>query len=127
MRRVLVLDDDPPACALVARILREADYDVVMTTDPNRAVAHLDAGEQFDLALIDVVMPEMTGDQFASVFRRHHPDAPLLFVTGRSDELFAARGSLGPGEYCVSKPFSRDGLLDAVSMALQRDASGGAA
>ena len=49
----------------MARMLRDAGYDVVLTTSVARAVKHLEAGVLFDIALVDVLMPEMLGTHFA--------------------------------------------------------------
>jgi two-component system cell cycle sensor histidine kinase/response regulator CckA len=118
MVKVLVVDDDAPACSLAARIIREAGYDVVMTTSVSRALGYVDAGEMFDLAVLDVVMPEMTGDVFAAALRRRQPDVPVLFVTGFADELFKAQRLLAERQSFLEKPYSVTGLLEAVAMAL---------
>lgn len=118
MTKVLVIDDEPAHCALVARIMGEAGYDVVMTTSVARAIGHIDSGERFDIALVDMMMPEMAGTEFAAALRRHQPDVPVVFVTGIPDALFDEQPVLWDRQSFLEKPFSRAGLLEAVSMAL---------
>jgi two-component system OmpR family response regulator len=60
--RILVVDDDAAMAALIAQVLRLAGYVVVELTRPTDALARAEAGERFELAVLDVVMPELTGD-----------------------------------------------------------------
>jgi two-component system, cell cycle sensor histidine kinase and response regulator CckA len=82
------------------------------------AEALLNRGVTFDLAILDVVMPGMTGDELARVLRRRDPDAKILFLTGFSEALFQARPVLWAGEAFLEKPFTPRGLEEAVSLIL---------
>ncbi len=116
--RILVVDDDAAMAALIAQVLRLAGYVVVELTRPTDALARAEAGERFELAVLDVVMPELTGDTLAASLRRTQPDLPVLYVTGFDDVLFQARPLLWKGESFLGKPFSLEGLTEAVSLAL---------
>src|SRR5205085_8863258 len=82
------------------------------------AKAVLERGEQFDVAILDVMMPEMTGDEVARLFRLAHPDGKVLFVTGYADALFGLRPVLWTDEAFLEKPFTTEGVLEAVSLLL---------
>ena len=105
-------------CDLISGIVSADGHEAVAATHASSAVARLDAGEQFDLAILDVVMPAMSGDDFAREIRRRDPDAKVLFVTGYNEALFQARPVLWHGESFLDKPFTPAGLLEAISMAL---------
>ena len=116
--KILVVDDELAMAALVAQVLRAAGYAVVELTRATDAVTRAEAGEQFDLAVLDVVMPELTGDALAARLRRQQPDLPILYVTGCGEVLFQARPVLWQGESFLEKPFSPQGLTEAVALAL---------
>jgi two-component system cell cycle sensor histidine kinase/response regulator CckA len=116
---MLVVDDDPSVRAFAERALREAGYDLVVAIDGPTAlelVAHDARG--FDLAVIDLMMPVMTGDVVAAALRRVHPDLKVLYFTGFGDDLFKQRGTLGAYEAYLDKPVTMKGLLEAVSLLL---------
>ena len=105
-------------CDLISGIVSADGHEAVSATHASTAVARLDAGEQFDLAILDVVMPAMSGDDLAREIRRRDPDARVLFVTGYNEALFQARPVLWHGESFLDKPFTPAGLLEAISLAL---------
>jgi CheY-like chemotaxis protein len=116
--KILIVDDEPAMCDLIAGIVRAEGHEAVSATHASSAVSRLDAGEEFDLAILDVVMPTMSGDDLAREIRRRDPDAKVLFVTGHNDALFAARNFLWQGESFLDKPFTPAGLVEAVCLAL---------
>jgi len=118
MPRVLVVDDDETMVAFIERVLVDAGHDVVAATRPDAALARADAGERFDLAVLDVVMPHLSGDMLAARLRQHDPDLPVLYVTGFDEALFQARPVLWNRESFLEKPFTIQALLEAVAMAL---------
>ena len=105
-------------CTLIATILSSASYEAITATHVSDALTHLDFGQPFDLAVLDVVMPNMSGDDLAREIKRRNPDAKVLFVTGYNEALFQARPVLWRGESFLDKPFTPAGLLEAVSLAL---------
>jgi CheY-like chemotaxis protein len=116
--KILIVDDEPTMCELIAGIVGGEGHETVTATHASSAVSRLEAGEQFDLAILDVVMPTLSGDDLAREIRRRHPDAKVLFVTGHNDALFAARPFLWQGESFLDKPFTPAGLIEAVCLAL---------
>jgi CheY-like chemotaxis protein len=116
--KILIVDDEPAMCDLIAGILSGEGHEAVSATHVSSAISRLEAGEEFDLAILDVVMPTMSGDDLAREIRRRDPDAKVLFVTGHNDALFAARPLLWEGEAFLDKPFTPAGLIEAVCLAL---------
>ena len=117
--RVLVVDDEPAIRALANRTLRSAGYEVVTAAD---GVEGLDVDEHqpqpFDVFLLDVRMPNMTGDELAQRLRRRHPDCKVLYFTGFADQLFDTKSPLWDNESFIEKPATPTALLEAVSMLL---------
>jgi two-component system, cell cycle sensor histidine kinase and response regulator CckA len=117
--RVLVVDDDDAVREFAARALRMGGYEVLAAAHGQEALQLTEQqARQFDLFLIDWVMPEMTGSDLAAVLRRRDPDVKVLYLTGFGDALFNAKGTLWEHEAFLEKPTTVNGLLQAVSLAL---------
>ncbi len=124
---VLVVEDEAQLRAALQRQLASEGYHVLTATDGRDAVAVLQGVEHVELLLSDVVMPHLGGPELARVFRERHPNAPVILMTGYSDEAVARGGDLGPSAALVQKPYDfRDlaqlvrRLLDAAAAAAPR-------
>ena len=115
---ILVVDDDPAMCELVAIVLRRAGYQPMVSSDADHALGLYAEGHRFGLAILDVVMPRMGGEGLAARLRRDDPDLKVLFLTGYADVLFQVRPILWANEAFLEKPFTDQGLLEAVSLLL---------
>ncbi len=116
---VLLVEDMAATRSMVTRILVEADYQVESCADVAGALEVLDGERAFSLLLTDLRLPDGDGLGVADAFRRRHPAGQVLFMSGqivRSERLQAgvADGSLS----LLSKPFSRQALLEKVHEAL---------
>ncbi|WP_182867930.1 response regulator [Rhodopirellula sp. JC639] len=111
---ILVADDEELLRQVSKRILQHAGYDVVLASDGQEAVDRVEqlAG-QIDLAILDVMMPNMTGREACSRIAVSNPTLPLLFCTGHDPEV-AQEGEVPPGYPVVHKPFTADHLLASV-------------
>jgi two-component system, cell cycle sensor histidine kinase and response regulator CckA len=115
---ILVVDDDPAVCELVAIILRGAGYRPTVSLHADEALGLYAAGRRFGLAVLDVVMPRMGGEGLAARLRHDDPDLKVLYLTGFADVLFQVRPILWENEAFLEKPFTDHGLLEAVSLLL---------
>ena len=115
---ILVVDDDPAVCELVAIILRGAGYRPTVSLHPEQALALSAEGRRFSLAILDVVMPRMGGEGLAARLRHDDPDLKVLYLTGFADVLFQVRPILWENEAFLEKPFTDHGVLEAVSLLL---------
>jgi len=79
-------------------------------------------GTQIDLLVADLDMPEVTGDEMVRRIRVERPDLKVLYVTGHIDRLMDAR-PLWDGEAFLDKPFSMNGLVEAVSLLIYGNVS----
>jgi two-component system, cell cycle sensor histidine kinase and response regulator CckA len=115
---ILVVDDDPAVCELVAIILRDAGYRPTTSSHVEEALALSAEGHRFSLAILDVVMPRMGGEGLAARLRHDDPDLKVLYLTGFADVLFQVRPILWENEAFLEKPFTDHGVLEAVSLLL---------
>src|SRR5947209_7631174 len=102
---VLVVDDNPAAGDLLARVLRESGHGVTVCTDGGRALDLTRAGP-FDLVLLDIAMPEPDGLAVLRELRADRPatELPVIMATadGQSETVVRAL-ELGANDY-VTKP-----------------------
>ena len=111
---VLVADDDPSVRSLLRVVLEDDGYRVVEAVDRHSALAMLHSGYP-DVALLDLQMPGLTGEQVLSHTRRS-AEIPVLVLSGEPRD----RGKLGlrvGAHDFISKPFDPDELLARVHAA----------
>lgn len=126
--RVLVVDDEQSIRWFADRALRHAGYDVAVAVDGPDALHIVDTQTvPFDLFVIDLVMPQMRGDELSRQLRQRNPDVKVLYFTGYSDQLFEDRAVLWEHEAFLEKPVTINGLLEAASLLLFGNTNGPAA
>ena len=127
-KRLLVVDDSATNREIVARHARSWDMQVVAVASSADALTRIEAGEEFAIAILDLVMPEMDGLALAREIRRHRDERelPLVLLTSLG-RLPQARSS---GEFAVqlAKPVKASQLYNALVKALaehvQQEADG---
>jgi two-component system cell cycle sensor histidine kinase/response regulator CckA len=115
---ILVVDDEYRVRALARRSLEPAGYHVIEAGNGFDAIAILDGGAVVDLLMADLDMPALGGEEMVRRIRVARPDVKVLYVTGHIDRLMEERPVLWQGEAFLDKPFTREGLLEAVSLLL---------
>jgi PAS domain S-box-containing protein len=119
-RTVLVVEDDKQVRTVVQRLLSRSGYTVIVADGPHAALAILNERKGIDLVLTDLAMPGMDGRSMARIAAERHPELRFLFMSGYSEHT-AIKGTPGPSENFVGKPFTPAGLRDAVRAALGQD------
>ena len=112
--RVLIVEDQPEVAQLVQRLIEPAGYEITVATDALTAVTQVAGGAQPDLLITDVVMPTMTGPELAGALRTHHPDLPVLYMSGYTAASLGPQLHLDSNSMLVEKPFTRSTLLGAI-------------
>lgn len=116
--RVLVVDDDAGIRRFAERVLARAGYDVLTASDGVTALQLVAGHQAFDLFVLDVTMPQMSGEEVSRHLRAQDPDVKVLYFTGYPNELFDAKRALWEHEAFVAKPVTAMGFLEAVSLLL---------
>jgi CheY-like chemotaxis protein len=116
--RILVVDDEESIRRFAERPLRDAGYEVVLASDGPEALSLVEDRGPFDVFVIDIMMPVMSGNELGRQLRQRDPDVKVLYFTGYSDRLFAERNVLWEHEAFIEKPVTVKALLKAVSLLL---------
>ncbi|HEX2218077.1 MAG TPA: response regulator [Gemmatimonadales bacterium] len=118
-KRILIVDDEPALRRTLERALGSMGYDVVSVGDPHLAYELLDAAD-YDLVVLDIHMPQMSGDTLAIALLRRWPKliGRVLLMSG---DPWALRADW-PEELrrcpLLVKPFTLDGLAAQVRATL---------
>lgn len=116
---VMIVEDDPTVRSLACRILEHAGYHVMAPAAVAEAIDEASrCNDPIHLILADVVMPGMKGPEVVERIARHHPEARVLYVSGYPATAVTGHGVLNEGVQFLSKPFTRQGLLDKVAQVL---------
>lgn len=115
--RLLVVEDEPPIQDMLAMSLTFVGYDVLRAGSGAEALA---AEGRIDLALLDVMLPDMDGFEVLRRLRATHPQMAAVFLTaGDALEDRLAGLTLGGDDY-VTKPFSLEEVVARVGVVLRR-------
>ena len=117
--RILVIEDEPRILAFLARGLEAEGFSVDGAPDGGAGIARA-ARDQYDLVILDLLLPGLDGFTVLRELQREQPELPVVIVSARSDLETKLRGlDFGACDY-VSKPFSLDELLARVRAQLRR-------
>ncbi len=117
--RILLVDDEPRLLSSLYELLRDRDYHLVTASCGAEALAHLEK-LQFDLVLLDLRLPDMSGHDIMDFINEKGIDADVIVMSGEVG-IDAAIGALKRGAYdYLRKPYSREELLKTVANALQQ-------
>jgi DNA-binding response OmpR family regulator len=115
-QRILVVDDDEMVLMALDELLKPEGYEVQTVSSGSDALRKLDAND-YDLLMLDVIMPEMDGYELCRRIREkeEYKETPIVFLTAKSRDEDRARGLESGGNLYLSKPISPDKLLKIVS------------
>jgi len=117
-RQILVVDDEPQIRGMVMRALHGAGYAIDSAAD-GQAGLSLALARDYQLVILDLVMPHADGRQIIGDLRQHRPDQAVLVLSCLSDVTTkVACLDMGASDY-LTKPFSIEELLARVRVQLR--------
>lgn len=119
--KLLVVDDEPNIRELLATSLRFAGFDVVAAANGRDALTAVDEHNP-DLAVMDVMLPDMDGFTVTRKLRAAGRHFPVLFLTAKDDTEDKVTGLTVGGDDYVTKPFSLDEVVARIRAVLRRTA-----
>jgi two-component system cell cycle sensor histidine kinase/response regulator CckA len=116
---ILLVEDAEALRLLVRELLESAGYKVLDAEAPDKAIALIQSTPgPIHLVLTDMVMPRMSGQEFAKRLAVLRPEARVVFMSGYSDQAVADQGMLEPGTPFLQKPFTLDALIGTIRRTL---------
>jgi DNA-binding response OmpR family regulator len=117
--RILLVDDEQPIQTLLSFPLQRDGYEVVQASDGREALARF-GEQQFDLVVLDLMLPRMDGLEVCKRLRGQGSTVPIIMLTAKSEEIDKVLGlELGADDY-ITKPFSMREFRSRVKAALRR-------
>ena len=120
MQRILIVDDERDIAELISDTLIDEGYDTVIKTSGEDALSEIESNPSFDLILLDIMMPGMSGTELCNKVR-DKVKCPIIFVSAKSitvDKLLWFE--LGADDY-IAKPFDIYELVARVKAHLRRE------
>jgi DNA-binding NarL/FixJ family response regulator len=118
---ILIIEDDAELCRVIEKILQKEGFDVSTAADGEAGLARLRENRP-NLILCDIVMPIMDGYSVLEAIMEEgtHADIPFIFVTGMGERENIRRGMTGGADDYLTKPFSPEELIAAITSRLSR-------
>ncbi|MBV4357230.1 response regulator transcription factor [Pinibacter aurantiacus] len=117
--KVLLAEDDAALGFVIKDSLEEAGYEVILCADGQTAIERFNKNE-FDICLLDVMMPHKDGFEVAKKIRQQSDVVPILFLTAKSLEEDKIKGFQSGADDYITKPFSMPELLLRMDVFLRR-------
>ena len=116
--RILVVEDDPSISNIIQTNLRAAGYMVAASFDGDETAQRLESDEDFDLAILDIMLPGRDGFALLEDFKRK--GIPVIYLTAKSDVDSKVQGLKDGAEDYIVKPFEVLELLVRIEKVLER-------
>jgi DNA-binding response OmpR family regulator len=120
---ILVVEDEPEMASTLVRGLREEMLDVQLAPD-GKCALQLSQENSFDLILLDVMLPDLSGFDLVQRLRERRQETPVLMLTARDALPDIVRGLDSGADDYLTKPFSFSELLARIRALGRRGAAG---
>jgi twitching motility two-component system response regulator PilG len=113
--RVMVIDDSKTIRRTAETLLKREGADVVTATDGFEALAKI-ADHKPQIIFVDIMMPRLDGYQTCALIKNNQvfKSTPVIMLSSKDGLFDKARGRIVGSEQYVTKPFTREELLDAI-------------
>jgi two-component system phosphate regulon response regulator PhoB len=124
--KILIVEDEAPIREMIAFHLARAGFEILEAADC-RSARELLVDEQPDLALIDWMLPDMSGLELTRMLKRdsENDDLAIIMLTARADEYDKVAGLDSGADDYITKPFSPRELIARIQAVLRRAGAGG--
>ncbi|HOF19811.1 MAG TPA: response regulator transcription factor [Bacteroidales bacterium] len=120
--RILLAEDDSNLGNLLKNYLTVKNYETELFVNGIEALKAF-MKEHYDIFILDIMMPEMDGLTLAREIRKTRPEAPVIFLTAKSQKEDIIEGFKTGADDYITKPFSMEELLYRIQAILKRTAS----
>jgi two-component system, OmpR family, response regulator VicR len=117
---LLYVEDDESLSYVTRDNLELNGYQITYFDDGRKALNAIESGSQYDLCILDVMLPEVDGFDIAKAIRARDEEVPIIFLTAKSLKQDKIHGlTIGADDY-MTKPFSIEELLLKIDIFLRR-------
>jgi DNA-binding response OmpR family regulator len=122
-KRILAVDDDVPALSSLKQILIQRNYDVQTAASGEDALQIIEREEAFDLFILDVNMPGLTGIEVCKHIRQNPKtyNTPVIFLTAKGMVGDMVEGKEAGSDLYLVKPVLASKILNMVGIFLSSD------
>ena len=121
-RTILVVEDQTEVRHLISQLLTRGGFRTLEAGDGHEALALIDAfNTSISLAILDMVLPTMSGLDVAAELQRRHPEIKVLYLSGYAGSIAMDSIQRRSPELLLLKPFTEEGLLSRVNGMLEAD------
>ena len=117
--RILIVDDDEGDCRSLALILGKKGYETETAGTGQEAIEKVE-GSFFNVAFLDVRLPDMEGVELLAPLKEMHPDMALIMITGHVSQRTAVRALNEGASAYITKPLDVDKVLVTIREVLER-------
>jgi twitching motility two-component system response regulator PilG len=113
--KVLVIDDSNTIRRSAELFLRQAGYDVILAEDGFDALAKI-SDYKPQIIFVDIMMPRLDGYQTCALIKQNAQlkSTPVIMLSSKDGVFDRARGRLAGSDRYLTKPFTKEGLLEAI-------------
>ena len=114
--KVLVIDDSNTIRRSAEIFLRQAGFEVILADDGFDALAKI-SDHQPQVIFVDIMMPRLDGYQTCALIKQNPllKSTPVIMLSSKDNVFDRARGRLAGSDRYLTKPFTREALIDAVN------------
>jgi twitching motility two-component system response regulator PilG len=114
--KVLVIDDSNTIRRSAEMFLRQAGYQVILAEDGFDALAKI-SDHQPQVIFVDIMMPRLDGYQTCALIKQNptFKSTPVIMLSSKDGVFDRARGRLAGSDCYLTKPFTKEGLIQAVN------------
>ena len=122
--KVLVIDDSNTIRRSAELFLRQAGYQVILAEDGFDALAKITDYEP-QVIFVDIMMPRLDGYQTCALIKQNPrlKTTPVIMLSSKDGVFDRARGRLAGSDRYLTKPFTKEGLIEAVNDYVKRDSA----
>src|ERR1041385_3057481 len=126
--KVLVIDDSNTIRRSAEAFLRQAGFEVVLADDGFDALSKI-SDHRPQVIFVDIMMPRLDGYQTCALIKQNpHFKSTFVIMLSSKDGIFdRARGRLAGSDRYLTKPFTKEGLLEAITQHVKPEAASAAA
>jgi two-component system, OmpR family, response regulator len=118
-KKILLAEDDNNLGNLLGNYLIAKNYDAILSVNGKEALETFRKNE-FNICIIDIMMPEMDGLTLTKEIRKINPNIPVIFLTAKNQKEDIIEGFITGADDYITKPFSMEELLYRIEAILRR-------